>query len=148
MRMKNTDMTLYPNFTRCVKNDLPKYAADTEIALAMREIGGLDNAALVRALSWNDGPDIAVVANLGAYGEFTSGAQSNEIRISQKLVQDYESGMDLRNSFRKGSVHFAVVTLLHELVHWGDDKMGIDRPGEEGEEFERRIYGNVVGELG
>jgi len=32
------------------------------------------------------------------------------------------------------------VTLLYELVHWD----GIDRPGEEGEEFERLVYGSVI----
>jgi hypothetical protein len=34
--------------------------------------------------------------------------------------------------------------LLHELVHWGDDQDGVDRPGEEGKEFERRAYGTAI----
>ena len=31
-------------------------------------------------------------------------------------------------------------TILHELVHWGDDQDGVDYPGEEGELFEKHVY--------
>ena len=41
-------------------------------------------------------------------------------------------------------VYLVGVTILHELTHWGDDQDGVDRPGEEGEEFEIKVYGKVI----
>jgi len=80
---------------------------------------------------------------MGAYGEFEPGIGSNEISIERLLVVDFEAGRGMR-VVGAGSVPLVGVTLLHELVHWGDDQDGIDRPGEEGEEFERAVYGRVV----
>jgi len=38
------------------------------------------------------------------------------------------------------------VTILHEFTHYGDDQDGEDIPGEEGEHFEKAVYGKVVTE--
>jgi hypothetical protein len=35
-------------------------------------------------------------------------------------------------------------TLLHEMVHWGDWKDGVDQPDEEGKEFEKAAYGKDI----
>lgn len=59
------------------------------------------------------------------------------------MVDEFEAGKGKRVA-RAGDVYLVGVTLLHELVHWGDDQDGIDRPGAEGEEFERLIYGSVI----
>ncbi len=34
--------------------------------------------------------------------------------------------------------------LLHEIVHWGDWKDGIDQVGEEGKMFEKSAYGKDI----
>lgn len=146
MKMQSTDVTLFPKFANYIQIDLPKVASDPDIVKAMFLIGSLNSATLKRAVTWNDGPDIKIVNKLGAMGDFSPGIGSNEIRITKKLVQDFESGQDLFGTFLKGKVHRAVVTLLHELIHWGDDKNGVDRAGEEGEEFERSVYGSVIGD--
>lgn len=58
-------------------------------------------------------------------------------------MQEFENGGGIRKA-RNGNVYLIGVTLLHELIHWCDDQDRIDRPGEEGEEFENLVYGNVI----
>lgn len=88
-------------------------------------------------------PYIKIVNLTGALGEFTPGIKSNEIRLHTQVALDFEAGKGIRKA-RVGNVYLVGVTLLHELIHWCDDQDGIDRPGEEGEEFENLVYGRVV----
>ncbi|MBK1716054.1 hypothetical protein [Thiocystis violacea] len=144
MKMQNVDITRYPKFALYVKKSIPTIMESKAIVRAMQEIGQLDRATLQRAVKWGEGPDIQVVVLAGAYGEFTPDTNSNEIRINKGLVEDFEAGRGVRKTKSGKNVYLVGVTLLHELVHWGDDKDGIDRAGEEGEEFERRVYGQVI----
>jgi hypothetical protein len=144
MKMQNVDITLYPKFASYVKNSIPKILENKAIVRAMQEIGQLDRATLQRAIKWGQGPEINITVLAGAFGEFTPDTHSNEIRISKGIVEDFEAGRGVRKTKSGKNVYLVGVTLLHELVHWGDDKDGIDRAGEEGEEFEMRVYGQVI----
>jgi hypothetical protein len=144
MKMIHEDIVLYRKFALYVKRDIPKVLDNKAIVRAMQEIGQLDRATLQRALKWDEGPDIKITPLVGAFGEFTPDEKSNEIRIDTKVVTDFEAGRGVRQTKSGKNVYLAGVTLLHELVHWGDDKDGIDRVGEEGEEFEIRVYGRVI----
>jgi len=144
MKMSHADIASYPKFSKYVRFSLPQVIKVPAIVRAMQTIGQLNKATLTRALTWGSDPSIKVVALAGEYGEFTPDVHSNEIRINSTLVADFEAGRDLR-AVRGGHAHLAGITVLHEMIHWGDDQDGIDRPGEEGEEFERLIYGAVIG---
>ncbi|GAB2879125.1 hypothetical protein GCM10027046_03730 [Uliginosibacterium flavum] len=142
MKMQNADITRYQNFAKYVLKDLPLVQNDQQVVAGMRLFGHLDSAALMRAVQWGTGPDIKIVPQLGSYGAFTAGAKSNEIRISQALVLEFEAGTDIKHSWVKGQQHLAVVTLLHELCHWGDDQIGDPSMlGEDGDLFEKYVYG-------
>lgn len=145
MKMNKIDIVKYPQLAKCVKNDVPKACKDPKISGALRDFGHLSGAILQRAMAWDSGPDIVVAAGLGAYGDFTPEIGSNEIRISQKLVQDYEldlAGILPVNTQYMGRQSLILITLLHELCHWGDDKVGNpNMVGEEGEAFEAAVYG-------
>lgn len=143
MRMHPADITSYSKFSYYVKNDIPKLMGVPSIVLAMNKTGQINKAKLRVALGWNSGPQIKITNLVGAYGEFTPNKKSNEIRIDLKLVKEFEAGKGKKVA-RAGSVYLLGVTLLHELVHWGDDQDGVDRPGEEGAEFEHLIYGSVI----
>lgn len=143
MKMTAADITSYPKFYYYVKNDIPKLINVPSIVVAMNSIGQLNKMKLRLALSWNHGPQIKVTNLVGAFGEFSPGIRSNEIRIDTSLVIDFEAGKGKR-VVRAGNAYLLGITLLHELVHWGDDQDGIDRPGEEGSEFERLLYGSVI----
>lgn len=143
MRMTSADIKKYPKFAYYVKYNIPGVINVHQIVYAMKIVGGLKKAKLRQALKWGNGPQIKITKLSGAYGEFTPNSNSNEIRISTALVKDFEKGKDKRVA-RAGNVYLVGVTLLHELVHWGDDQNGVDRAGEEGEEFERLMYGKVI----
>lgn len=64
-------------------------------------------------------------------GEFTPNSKSNELRISKSLVDEFEKSAGAAKITR-----LVGATILHELVHWGDDQDGKDIPGEEGNLFE------------
>ncbi|HFE47841.1 MAG TPA: hypothetical protein ENJ21_00840 [Chromatiaceae bacterium] len=144
MKMTHADITRYRKFAYYVRHDIPEIIHVRSIVAAMQEIGQLDRASLQRAVRWNQGPDIKITPLADAYGEFTPDIGSNEIRIDKSVVEDFEAGRGVRQTSSGRNVYLAGVTLLHELVHWGDDKDGIDRPGEEGAEFERRVYGMII----
>ena len=143
MKMNAVDIKTYPKLAYYVKNNLPSIVKAPGLIVAMSKIGQLKKAKLISALKWGNGPQIKITPLVGVVGEFTPGKKSNEIRIDTTLVKNFESGKGVRKA-RAGNVYLVGVTLLHELVHWGDDQDGIDRPGEEGEEFEKLIYGKVI----
>ena len=143
MKMTASDIRNYPKFANYVKNDLPKVSTVSSIVFAMNKIGQINKSTLLSVLAWGAGPQIKITPLVGAYGEFSPNISSNEIRINTQLVIDFEAGIDKRVA-RAGNAHLVGITLLHELVHWGDDQDGIDRPGEEGSEFERSVYGSVI----
>ena len=143
MKMSAADIKTYPKMAYYVKNDLPDVVKAPGMMSAMRKIGQLKKNKLMGALKWGQGPTIKVAALVNAVGEFTPNIKSNEIRVDTNLVRNFESGRGIRKS-RAGNVYLLGVTLLHELVHWGDDQDGVDRNGEEGAEFEKLIYGKVI----
>lgn len=140
MKMFPAEAISYPRFAAYVKDALPMVVNSAVIIRAMEEIGQLNRAKLITALSWGSNPQIKVVHMPGKDGEFSPDIGSNEIRISRSLVQAYEDGNVVQMA-PDGTTPLVGVTLLHELVHWGDDQDGIDRPGEEGDEFERAVWG-------
>jgi hypothetical protein len=143
MQMSATDQTTFPKLKLYVKNELPKVAQLPIIRAAMLEIGQINHALLIKVLKFGQGPMLKVTPLIGAVGAFTPDIGSNEIRLDTDMVTDFQEGRGLRNA-KAGRVFLVGVTILHELVHWGDDQDGIDRAGEEGEEFERRVYGKVI----
>lgn len=143
MRMSSSDITKYPKLAYYVKNNIPEVIKVGSIVSAMNKVGGINKSKFKMALTWGQGPMIRITRLRGALGEFTPFINSNEIRISPSLVTEFESGKGKRVA-RAGNVYLVGVTLLHELVHWADDQNGKDRPGEEGNEFERLVYGSVI----
>ena len=110
---------------------------------AMATAGQLNRSQFHAALAWGTPPNISIVPALGACGEFTPTPGNNTIRIDQRLFVDFEAGRG-KVLVRARNVYVLGVTLLHEMAHWGDNLDGIDRAGEEGNEFERLVYGAVV----
>lgn len=143
MKMTKVDIKKYPKLAYYVKMNLPMVIHEQSIVSAMKKIGNINTAGLQNALTWGQGPQIKVTRLVNAVGEFSPGINSSELRIDSNMVKDFEEGRGRRVA-RAGNVYLLGVTLLHELVHWGDDQNGIDRLGEEGSEFESLVYGSVI----
>ena len=144
MRMDLIDQTLYPKFTKYIKNDLKSVAKVGSIRRAFMKYGQLDHAGLKRALNWGNNPKVNVNWTITDYGEFQPGVGSNVLQIRRSLVLDFEAGRDWVRNKSGRRVHLAGATVLHELIHWADDQDGKDYKGEEGELFEQAVYGKVL----
>ncbi len=145
MRMSLADQVAYPKFARYVKNEIPKVADNKYIAAAFRKYGQIDGVAFKNALKWENSPVIKVTHLIGAYGEYTPGIGSDEIRIQDDIVRDFEAGIGIKKTKSGKSIYLVGATLLHEMIHWADDKDGKDYPGEEGKLFEKEVYGMIIG---
>ncbi|MDQ3021403.1 MAG: hypothetical protein M3R36_12665 [Bacteroidota bacterium] len=126
--------------------DLPPDNGVTDIANMFNERGFYKSNE--SALKWGEGPTIKV-SELEAFGEFTMFANSDELRISESLVNQFEN-----SSGDESDVYLFLIgtTILHELTHYGVDLKGIEyfdanklTPAEHGEFFEKEAYGSVIG---
>lgn len=143
MWLDPADAKTYQNVAEYMSRKLPTAYKEPSIAYALRKVGQFNRIKLRQALRWGQQPTVVVTNLVGAYGEFTPNIGSNEIRVNTATAQEFENGGGIRKA-RNGNVYLIGVTLLHELIHWCDDQDRIDRPGEEGEEFENLVYGNVI----
>lgn len=146
MQMIKADIKTYPKLYQYVSVSIPAVAeVSIIITTIQRQAGTIDRKTIKGALQWGKGPVIKIVPMpKGSYGEFTPDTGSNELRISEAMVKKFEKGKGLVRAPNGKYVYLVGVTLLHELVHWADDQDGIDTPGEEGDQFERLIYGGFV----
>jgi hypothetical protein len=143
MRMRNADIAKYPKLAYYVRVNLPEVIHVPAVVQAFQRIGGINRSTLRAALAYGFGPTINITNLVGADGEFTPNIGSQEIRLDRRIVEEFEAGRGRRVA-RAGNVYLVGITILHELIHWADDQDGIDRPGEEGEEFENAVYGGVL----
>ncbi len=144
MKMNPTDIKDFPKLHQYVSVALPKVQFVAPIINAIQKHAGtIDKQTIKDALLWGRGPSIKVVV-MSPLGEFTPNTSSNELRIQKQMVKDFEAGKGLRKTATGKLVYLVGVTLLHELTHWADDQDGIDTPGEEGELYEKDIYGKVI----
>ena len=138
------DQTRFPKATRYLKTVLPSVADNAAIASAMLRTAQLNRAAFRAALTWGASPEIRVVPGLAACGSFTPTPGNNTIEIRESIFVDFEAGRGQLRT-RAGRVAALGLNVLHEMVHWGDNLDGVDRPGEEGDEFEGLVYGRNLG---
>lgn len=146
MIMTKTDQVTYPKFTKYVRYALPKVVDVKPIVAAFAKYGQIDRATLKRALAWGNQPSIVIREIDDAIGLFNGAKEPNVINIHTRIVKEFESGGGLRKTKWDKNVYLVGVTLLHELVHWADNLDGTDFPDEEGEQFERDVYGTVINE--
>lgn len=60
------------------------------------------------------------------------------------MVEEFEAGKGLRKTATGKLVYLVGVTILHELTHWADDQDGVQEIGEEGNRYEKSVYGKVI----
>lgn len=145
MQMSAGDIKKFPKFAAYVSTKMPEVRSIGVIISTIQRLAGtIDRATITNALVWGRGPMIKVVKDLGADGEFTPDIGSNEIRIDEKRVLDFEKGKGLVRTGHGKLVYLVGVILLHELTHWADDQDGVDTPGEEGWQFEDAVYGGII----
>ena len=155
MRLSEDAIKTYPKLHYYLKINMPQVAEVNTIVSAIQKLAGKTTRKTIEdAMKWGQGPLVTVVTNLvcsgiKAYGCYSWG--SNELQIDKKLVLDFESGKGLVATKSGKKVYLVGVTLLHELTHWADAQDGIDDAvagdpsNEEGNAYEKGVYGDVLG---
>lgn len=144
MILSAADQARFPRATRYLGHSLPTVINIGVIARAMQTTGQLNRAQFRAALRWGTQPAIQIVPGLAACASFTPTPGNNTIQIRESIFADFEAGRGQLVA-TAGNVPALGLNVLHEMVHWGDNLDGIDRPGEEGDEFEQLVYGRNLG---
>lgn len=155
MQISDDTAKKFPKLRYYVKVNMPQVAEVNTIVNAIQKLAGKTTKETIKnALKWGQGPTITVVKDLRCAGKKAYGCykwNSNELRIDEQLVKDFEAGKGLVTMKNGKKVYLVGVTLLHELTHWADAQDGVDDavPGdpsnEEGEAYEKAVYGDVLG---
>lgn len=154
MKLDEATIKAYPRTHYYVRVNMPEVANVNAIVSQIRKLAGkVSSQTIKNALKWGQGPTISVVPNLicagdKAYGCYAWG--SNVIEVDEALVKDFEAGKGVVKNAAGKRVFLLGVTLLHELTHWADAQDVTDDPvpgdpgNEEGNAYERGIYGKVL----
>ena len=155
MKLTEDVIKQYPKFHYYVRVNIPQVAEVNAIISTIKKLAGKTPRETIKnALAWGKEPTIKVVPNLQCAGDDAYGCYewgSDEIQIDEDLVKDFEAGKGLVTTKQGKLVYLVGVTLLHELTHWADAQDGIDDavPGdpsnEEGNAYEKAVYGKVLG---
>lgn len=155
MKMSADTIKKYPKLHYYVRVNIPEVAEVKAIISNIKKLAGKTPRKTIKeALAWGKGPTIKVVPNLvcagvNAYGCYSWG--SDEIQIDEGMVKDFEAGKGVVKTKNGKRVYLVGVALLHELTHWADAQDGVDDavPGdpsnEEGNAYEKAVYGKILG---
>ena len=139
VRMLGRDQLDYPHLADWVRNDLPRVPEKPKIWGVFKEFGQLNSLNALRALRWGGESPLIRITSLDKGGKKVNGEFRPEhdewIFFSKEIADRFE----VDHALVKARV-LVESTILHELVHWGDFKDGIDQPGEEGKTFEKAAY--------
>ncbi|ARO87979.1 hypothetical protein EBAPG3_009480 [Nitrosospira lacus] len=155
MKMDDATIKQYPKFHYYVRVNMPDVANVKAIISQIRKLSGATSRnTIMNALKWGKNPAIKVVPNLvcagvKAYGCYSWG--SDELQIDEDLVKDFEAGKGIVKNASGKRVYLVGATLLHELTHWADAQDGgVDDPvpgdptNEEGNAYEKGVYGKIL----
>src|SRR5215218_5333934 len=146
IKMTHADQTTYPKFAKYVKESISKVADVDAIVQAFQKYGQIDRATLRRALKWNELPNINIALDPDNFGFFDE-SDPDAINIDSETVQKFEDGHGVTKTGYNKKIYLVGATLLHELIHWADyrDKKDFSDTKEAGKEFEKAVYGKVLG---
>lgn len=155
MRLSDQTIAAYPRLAEYVRRDIPNFEHARAVVDAIKKFSGrTPRATIVEALQWEQGPEVIVIKRLvcagtPAYGCYSWG--SDMLHIDGVTVSEFEAGRGVVKDLNGQRVPLIGVTLLHELTHWADAQDGVNDPipgdpsNEEGNAFERAIWGRVLG---
>jgi RHS repeat-associated protein len=140
--------TKYPKLTAYLKNDIQDILSNPKVLEAFMKYGQFTKEQAAEVLKWREGPTIKIVQT-NNYGFFNASVDPDVINVSEDLIKKLESA--LSNEDAEAVLFVTGVTILHETVHLGDNKDGVDydatnvdENGEEGNAFEKTAYGKVI----
>jgi hypothetical protein len=132
----------YPKIAKWICDNLPKVKTNTKVFNAFMKYSEQNTTVATQALTAGNNPTIDFRAMIGANGEFEGSTFPETVFLAKDICEKFENSPTDAKDKR---MHVLIEsTILHEMVHWGDWKDGVDQPGEEGKEFEKAAYGKDI----
>jgi len=130
----------YPKLSKWITENLPKVKNKPKVWNAFKKYSELKEPYVTWALTQGYNPDIEFLTMPSSNGKFSGGKFPNRVYLAKEICEKFE-----KSDFSNPKMHILVEsTLLHEMVHWGDWKDGVDQVGEEGKLFESEAYGKDI----
>jgi len=140
MKISSDFRSAYPKLSAWIELNLPKVKTKTKVWAAFIKYSELNPAKALLAITPGQLPEIHFDLMPRANGKFSGSRFPDRVYLAKSICDKFEK-TDSNNS----KMHILVEsTLLHEMVHWGDWKDGIDQAGEEGKMFEHAAYGRDI----
>ncbi|AQG80647.1 hypothetical protein [Spirosoma montaniterrae] len=146
--LSEADQQLYPRFTELLRNISTFVEQHERVKQALSRHTNLPWSKIKPLLKFGAGPKI-IIRNLKpefgekAYGHTVHpGFPESRIEIQDSFVR----GLEVSTGTREATAFLLVVTLLHELTHYGavDGGRNESRIDEFGDDFEREILGTTI----
>ena len=154
MTMDEQTIKDFPALHYYVRVNLPDAANVSAIVSTIKKLSGKTSSQTIKnALKWGNQPTIKVVDSLMCAGKKSFGCYSwgsDVVRVDKALVTQFEAGGGVVKTTKGKRVFLLGVTLLHELTHWADAQDGVDdavdgdTSNEEGNAYEKAVYGKVL----
>ncbi len=140
--ISNDDAQKSLKLSNYLKNGIQDIVKEPKIMNALSKYGEMTRTQIIKALEYGNGPQVKIcnIEN-NAYGAFQPNKNSNIIEIDEDLIRSWEVAKGQNSDVL---LFLTGVTILHEFVHYGDDRDGVDQKGEEGVLFEKAAYGKEI----
>ncbi len=130
----------YPKLSTWIETYMPKVKAKPRVWKAFIKYSELKQGKASLALSKGCLPELHVDVMPRSNGRFSGSRYPNRIYLAKAICERFE-----KKDSGDPRMHLLIEsTLLHEMVHWGDWKDGVDQAGEEGKAFEKAAYGKDI----
>ncbi len=140
MKIAANFKTSYPKLSVWIETNMPKTKTKAKVWSAFIKYSELSASKALLALTTGQNPEIHFDLMPKANGKFSGSRFSNRIYLAKSICDKFE-----KSDSKNVKMHILVEsTLLHEMVHWGDWKDGVDQSGEEGKMFEKAAYGKDI----
>ncbi len=140
MIVSATFRTSYPKLSEWIKTNIPKVKTKPKVWAAFIKYSELSPAKALLAVTSAHSPEIHFDVMPRANGRFSGSRFPDRVYLAKSICEKFE-----KSDSENRKMHILIEsTLLHEMVHWGDWKDGVDQAGEEGKMFEKAAYGKDI----
>lgn len=132
----------YPKLAKWILENIPKVKDKPTVWAAFKLYAELSQNQALRSIQNGLPPEIDFRVMPGANGEFSGSSHPDTVFLAKAICDKFEGS---ESDAKDARMHLLLEsTILHEMVHWGDWKDGVDQPGEEGKQFEIAAYGKDI----
>lgn len=140
MKISRSFRSAYPKLSLWIEGNVTRDKLSPKVWGAFMRYAELNSAKATLALMAGTPPEVHFETMPRSNGRFRGPSFPNRIYLAKAICDRFE-----KTDASEPRMHILVEsTLLHEMVHWGDWKDGVDQKGEEGKAFEKAAYGKDI----